>query len=331
MLNTSDIDIVITWVDGACRKHQAKRAIHTPADLKGAAVSPLRWRQNNEILYCLRSIELYAPWVRRIFIVTDDQAPPLFVLSEDFRRKVSIVDHSVIFRGYERWLPTFNSVSIATAIHRIPGLGERFLLFNDDVFFTNPVKPADFFDGDQMIIRGVMGGELTEGMQFTTQRRNTAALLGVGAANIFRTAHVCIPMLRSLTERFLAEREGLFEANIRHRFRCDSQFLVSTLNTHLAIAQGRARIYPGVDWQFVTAIICQSMDAREVRRSMRRVRSSRVKMACVNDLASAMEAWPKAEKAMARAVERSMLRGFVLHRAINHSPGYMRYLRRSAL
>jgi hypothetical protein len=85
-------------------------------------------------------LALYAPWVRKIFIVTDDQKPEWLVEDE----KVQIVDHTTIFPSGTR-LPTFNSHAIETALHRIPGLSEHFIYFNDDVFCTSPVRKIDFF------------------------------------------------------------------------------------------------------------------------------------------------------------------------------------------
>ena len=45
----------------------------------------------------------------------------------------------------KRYLPTFNSNVIELWLHQIPDLGEHFVLFNDDMYLTAPVKPEDFF------------------------------------------------------------------------------------------------------------------------------------------------------------------------------------------
>ena len=45
------------------------------------------------------------------------------------------------------YLPTFNSNTIELNIHRIEGLADRFVLFNDDTFLTRGCRPEDFFAG----------------------------------------------------------------------------------------------------------------------------------------------------------------------------------------
>ena len=47
------------------------------------------------------------------------------------RSVVNVVLHKDIIP--ERFLPTFNSTTIEMFMHRIPGLGEEFLYFNDDM------------------------------------------------------------------------------------------------------------------------------------------------------------------------------------------------------
>ena len=42
-------------------------------------------------------------------------------------------------------LPVFNSRAIEINLHRIPGLAEQFVYFNDDMFITKPVTKEDFF------------------------------------------------------------------------------------------------------------------------------------------------------------------------------------------
>ena len=45
-------------------------------------------------------------------------------------------------------LPTFNSNSIESNLHRIPGLSRIFAIFNDDFFVGAPITPEDFIEGD---------------------------------------------------------------------------------------------------------------------------------------------------------------------------------------
>lgn len=298
-----EIDAVITWVDGDCPKHKAKRAKFLALGGHPEAATPLRWEQNDEIGYLLRSLDLHAPWLRKVHIVTDEQEPPLGGLSRAIRDKINLVDHREIFRGYEEYLPTFNSVSINSVIHRIEGLSDRFVLFNDDVILVGPVLPEDFFIGDKMVLRGTFGGSMVEGILYTHHRRNAANILGISPENFFRTAHVCIPMIRSLVEEFYADNEPVLRANVSHRFRDERQYLPSALSTHLAILADRAVVREKKDWHFITAVVCQSDDYDRIRKSFNRLRRRDVKIACINDLSSAKKTVPSVTWRIARAVE----------------------------
>ena len=147
--NSIDIDLVYLWVDGNdpdwIARHNAftgNTQATTAVDCKG------RYFNNNELMYSLRSVDMYAPWIRRIFIVTDRQVPQWLDTSNP---KIRIVDHSEILP--DEAIPTFNSVVIEHNLHRIPGLSEHFLYANDDTFINRPVSPADFFapDGQPLI------------------------------------------------------------------------------------------------------------------------------------------------------------------------------------
>ena len=135
------IDLVYTWVDGNDPEWQKRHNAAVGATQSASATNCAgRYADNDELRYSLRSVERYAPWIRRIFIVTDRQTPPWLDTSNP---KIRIVDHSEILPPEA--LPTFNSVVIEHALHRIPGLAEHFLYANDDMFFNREVSPSDFF------------------------------------------------------------------------------------------------------------------------------------------------------------------------------------------
>lgn len=104
------------------------------------ATSGNRYRDNEELRFSLRSLEKHAPWVRRIFIVTDDQIPYWLELEHP---RVQLVPHHLIFPNASH-LPTFSSPAIETHLHRIPGLSRYYVYFNDDVFLGADVWPDDF-------------------------------------------------------------------------------------------------------------------------------------------------------------------------------------------
>ncbi len=144
----NDIDLVYLWVDGSDPKWVEKRdaCIGRPKERSGVNCKG-RYADNGELKYSLRSAELYAPWIRRIFIVTDGQTPGWLDTSNP---KIRIVDHKEIMPAV--CLPCFNSTVIEHHLHEIPDLAERFLYANDDMFFNRPVAPDDFFAADGLPI-----------------------------------------------------------------------------------------------------------------------------------------------------------------------------------
>ncbi|MET7901238.1 stealth family protein [Streptomyces sp. NPDC005355] len=135
------IDVVYTWVDGSDPQWQRRRAAAAGEGYHAQAANTARYANRDELRYSLRSLYLYAPWVRHIYVVTDRQVPDWLAVSHP---GITVVDHRDIFDDTSV-LPTFNSHAIETRLHHIDGLAEHFLYFNDDVFLGSPVTPQDFF------------------------------------------------------------------------------------------------------------------------------------------------------------------------------------------
>lgn len=143
-----DIDLVYLWVNGNDPQWLAKRnACIGKTEEKSAVNCDGRYADNDELKYSLRSIDKYAPWIRRIFIVTDNQVP---VWLDTANPKVRIVDHKEIMPDV--CLPCFNSAVIEHFLYRIPGLAEHFIYANDDMFINKPVTPETFFGKDGLPI-----------------------------------------------------------------------------------------------------------------------------------------------------------------------------------
>uniref|UniRef100_A0A1I8IGI1 Stealth_CR2 domain-containing protein n=1 Tax=Macrostomum lignano TaxID=282301 RepID=A0A1I8IGI1_9PLAT len=100
-----------------------------------------RFEDNNELKYSLRSLTKFAPWIRKVYLVTNGQVPNWLNLTNP---RLTLITHEEIFPNKSH-LPTFNAPAIETHLHRIPGLSDHFLYFNDDVFLTKPVHPHDFY------------------------------------------------------------------------------------------------------------------------------------------------------------------------------------------
>lgn len=146
-----DIDLVFTYVDGTDPVHVARLAQCRRAQACGAdqsvfpSIRPSWYRHVNEITYSVRSAVRFLPWLRKIFIVTDAQSPPVdpALLASG---KVQVVDHSAIIP--ERYRPVFDSTIIESFLHRIEGLSDVFLYNNDDMLFGQPLAPEAFVAPD---------------------------------------------------------------------------------------------------------------------------------------------------------------------------------------
>ncbi len=146
------IDLVYLWVDGSDEGWLAKKNAtleKVGMNLSASSVRSSRWANHNELLYSLRSVEKFAPWINHIFIVTDNHKPNW--LNTD-NPKVSVVDHKEIVPTEK--LPLFNSNAIEMFLWRIPNLAEHFLYACDDMFFGKEVNPDFFFDknGNPIVI-----------------------------------------------------------------------------------------------------------------------------------------------------------------------------------
>lgn len=142
------VDLVYLWVDGNDPEWRKRKMLFEKGSYSDAGMdSDARYAEHDELKYSLRSAELYAPWLRRIFIVTDHQIPGWLDISNP---KIKIIDHKEILP--EEALPTFNSNVIEHALFRIPDLSEHFIYANDDMFFNRPLEKSDFFTSEGLPI-----------------------------------------------------------------------------------------------------------------------------------------------------------------------------------
>lgn len=138
---TFDIDMVFSWVDGSDPEFRARRAAQMSQVVVGEGdEAEARIRQIDELKYALRAVNMFAPWVRRIFIATDSVTPAW--LAE--HPKITIVRAEEHFSDLAA-LPTYSSHAVESQLHNIPELSEYFLYSNDDMFFGRPLKASMFF------------------------------------------------------------------------------------------------------------------------------------------------------------------------------------------
>lgn len=148
------IDIVYTYVNGGDEDYQK---LYMKYANKPSHKNPERYRDiYSMIKYSIRSVEMFAPWIRNIYIVTIRPQIPDWLDTSNPRIKV--IHHDEIFD--EEYLPTFNYNVIESYVHRIPGLSDRFIYSCDDQMFANKIDRNDFFaDSGKIKIFGTFFGE----------------------------------------------------------------------------------------------------------------------------------------------------------------------------
>ena len=135
-----DIDFVIPWVDGADPVWADSYRQYAHLEDKRFNVSGERFRDWGLLRFWFRAVAKYAPWVRTIHFVSCGQVPTW--LNKE-HPQLHLVKHEDYLPA--RFLPTFCANPIELSFHRIEGLSEHFVYFNDDMFLSAPVQPSDFF------------------------------------------------------------------------------------------------------------------------------------------------------------------------------------------
>lgn len=194
------MDAVITYVNGLDPVWQEEYL--KTMDIPPAAGK--RFRDWGTLKYLLRGIQTHMPFIRNVYLVVSGPTQVPQWASDGLKT----VTHKEIIP--ERFLPTFNSTTIELFLHRIPGLDERFIYFNDDMFPVLPCREEDFFvDGKPAI---GFSRHLFARSMYKRQCRNSDWIarkaLGIKPSLLFmRAQHTCSPMLRSENETLFSKME----------------------------------------------------------------------------------------------------------------------------
>lgn len=278
-----DIDMVFSWVDGSSDEFVRERAKRMQSYVVGEGDdSEARYRQIDELKFALRSVHLFAPWVRRIFIATDSPAPSWLARHP----KVTIVRSEEMFADTSV-LPTHNSHAVESQLHRIEGLAEHFLYSNDDMFFGRPVSPDLFFSPGgitkfvEATTRIGLGETDPARSGFENAARVNRALLRerFGKVTTRHLEHCAAPLRRSV----MAELEAAFPEDFRRtaasRFRAATDISVTnSLYHYYALLTGRAVVQTDARVKYVETTLKRALPA------MRRLLKRRdMDMFCLND------------------------------------------------
>jgi len=236
--------------DNSVHHGTPRTAPQTPVVATGADenTSEIRYRDWGTLRYLLRGVESFAPWVRRVHLVTWGHLPQWLETSNPC---LNVVRHSDFIPA--EYLPTFASRPIELNVHRISGLSERFILFNDDMLLCRPVPRERFFRGrdglpcDMARLSLIAPSTISHTVlnmteilarrhdRRATMRRNPAGWFSprYGAGNLLKTldlalwrgwsgltdSHMPQPYLRRTFELMWREEPDVLDATCRTPFR----------------------------------------------------------------------------------------------------------------
>ncbi|MEU6590869.1 stealth family protein [Streptomyces sp. NPDC046881] len=297
------VDAVYTWVDGDDPVMAVKRRAHQA--LSDNVIAPRetgasRYTSHDELKYALRSLEMYAGFIRNVYLVTDSQIPSWL---DPEAAGLTVVDHRDILPADA--LPVFNSHAIESRLHHIPGLSEHYLYFNDDVFINRPVSAENFFHGNGIARIPLSPLKLGVGAPHPLEPAPNSA--GKNAREVIRrfhgryvthkSLHTPHPQLLSV----MREMESLgieeLERTSYSRFRSTTDVApASTLHHHWAIATGRA-VPAEYSFRYV------QLGTPDMRRRLARLAAGEdVDFFCLNDVDTA-----PADRAAAQTAIRAFL------------------------
>ena len=279
---TFPVDAVYTWVDGNDPAWQDARAARlaavTGTALKRESSGHARFASRDELRYSLRSLHLFAPWVRKIHLVTAGQVPDWFI----DHPKIQVVDHREILPPDA--LPTFNSHAIESRLHKVPELAEHFLYLNDDFLLGRPLPPHIFFtpSGQTMVFlsdHNLGVDDLADVPPWLSAARNNRALLRktFGVINTHSLSHAPYAHRKSVLEEIEKRFPEELALTARSPFRSDDNIsLLSSFAQHYGLITGTA-----VSSRAEMAYI--DISAADVVRRLRRLQDREQDFICLGD------------------------------------------------
>lgn len=296
--NDRPVDVVFTWVNHADPDWAAMYARYKTAYLNGEDLDELgvapgapapgsadalalsRFHSNDELRYSLRSVAQNLPWVRQIHVFTNC-APPDWLKTD--HPGINWVQHDQVIPP--RFLPTFSSHVIESFLHHIPGLADRFLYMNDDVFIGMPL-PKSYFFGENGATSsflepyGMVAGERRDGdPDYLNAARNSAGLIreAFGFAPTRLHRHVVFALRRDVLVEMEARWPDQFEALRHNRFRTAGDLNIpSFLYHYYGFATGRAA--PAT----TKSLLVKSNDLRW-REKINSMKKNQPEILCINE------------------------------------------------
>lgn len=305
-MENSKIDAVVYWVDGNDIEWQKKRNRYKGLDDQD--FSPSRYRDWENLQFLFRGIEKFAPWINKVFFISDGQIPSW--MNTEYEKLV-IVDHKDYIP--EKYLPTFSSRAIDLNFHRIEELSEQFIMFNDDFFLTAPVKETDFFQdglpvdvfmeypimcgGENVVFSHTLTtvfntiGKYYDRKEYKKRLRKKILSFKYGMTlfyNLFMyilpfpkffgllTPHYPRPYLKTAYVELWEQEEELLDQTCSHRFRDKNDLNIYTVRLWNMM---KGRFVPGNILKMGHAFFIRDRDTKVLDS----IRKQKYKMICIND------------------------------------------------
>ncbi|MCZ7833613.1 stealth family protein [Atlantibacter hermannii] len=227
------IDVVYTWVNDKDPVWKNKFYNYNELNVERHgqyATDTARFSNHNELYFSIKSVYKNIPWVRNIYLITDQQVPEWI----DEYPDIKLIDHTEIIE--EKYLPTFNSHVIEAHLHNINGLAENFIYFNDDVFVARPLPKGHFFKSN-----GLASLFLSKKSYSTMQSRGIitptlSASLKVSEIlykkfNVIidiPLVHSYVPLKKSMFQLVWDENREYIESFISNKFRTNDDLNIAT-------------------------------------------------------------------------------------------------------
>jgi hypothetical protein len=297
IIKNEPIDLVYTWVDGNDPKIMHKREewshrLNYTTNRKMAKDSRIngRFEQFDELKYSLRSVENFAPWIRRIYIVTDQQIPTW--LKKNINKKLRIVDHRNIID--HSVLPTFNSHVIEANLHRIPGISRRFIYLNDDCFFGERIDASDFLTPEGKIKVGFEKSVAMPQRYFRSNEINSHANAVNYSAQLLDDVfgfqirhfprHQAMIFDKKICEEVQMRWKSEFHKTISNRFRSWDDIHPYTLYAYWALNTGQGVRSQKPHSAYLNLI--DRVDSYTVKTELLKLKIHRPKLFCLNNIST---------------------------------------------
>lgn len=226
-----DVDVVYTWVNDKDPKWVEKKNQYTNSHAAcEGSTNQARFENHNELYYSVLSVKRFLPWVRNIYIVTDNQRPEWLKDGDN----IFIIDHREIIDA--QYLPTFNSHVIEAHLHKIQGLAENFIYFNDDVMVARPLKKEHFFRRNglasifaskkslqDMVQRGVATATL-----IASENSNKLLIKNHGIRIDNPLVHTYVPLNKSSFKKCWKENLPHIQSFLSNKYRSENDLNMAT-------------------------------------------------------------------------------------------------------